>query len=282
MLGKLLKYETRATARWYAPIYAGIILLSLINKLFMIISENDTVARILYGNHMMSSLFYLVQGLLVTGYVVAIMGAFVMTFVLAIYRFYKNLLGDEGYLMFTLPAKASEHIWSKLLVSAMWIIASAVVAGLSLFIILFEGNLLYFTGEFFSNIRSILESTQGIHAIFFVIEIIVAIIVALACSLMMLYASMATGHLKQNHRILYSLAAFIVFNIIMQIVSGVIFFIGAVALSTDPFTNTMQLPVPPTWIIHVIMIGVLLLEVVYGTVYYAITNNILSKKLNLE
>ena len=38
------------------------------------------------------------------------MAAFVLTLIIQIQRFSKNLLGDEGYLMFTLPASVSQHI----------------------------------------------------------------------------------------------------------------------------------------------------------------------------
>ena len=43
-------------------------------------------------------------------YGMVIIAAFVITLIVIIQRFYKNLLTDEGYLMFTLPVKAHSHI----------------------------------------------------------------------------------------------------------------------------------------------------------------------------
>ena len=37
MLGKLLKYETKATARIFLPLYGALVLLAVINRFFMAI-----------------------------------------------------------------------------------------------------------------------------------------------------------------------------------------------------------------------------------------------------
>ena len=54
-----------------------------------------------------------------------------LTLVLMVYRFYKNLMTDEGYLMFTLPVSRSQLIWSKLMVALAWGVLSAVLAALA-------------------------------------------------------------------------------------------------------------------------------------------------------
>ena len=61
-------------------------------------------------------------------YVITLIGIFVATMLITIQRFYKSLLGDEGYLMFTLPVRPWQLITSKLIVSALWSIVSCVVA----------------------------------------------------------------------------------------------------------------------------------------------------------
>ena len=52
---------------------------------------------------------------------------FVATLIVVIQRFYKSLLGDEGYLMFTIPVKAWQNILNKLLVSMLWTFTSTVI-----------------------------------------------------------------------------------------------------------------------------------------------------------
>lgn len=45
----------------------------------------------------------------------------VVTAVILIQRFYKNLLGSEGYLMFTLPVTVSQHLFSKTIIAVVMI-----------------------------------------------------------------------------------------------------------------------------------------------------------------
>mgnify|MGYP006988889638 CR=1 FL=1 len=57
----------------------------------------------------------------------AIVAAVVMTVVLMVSRFYRNLLRNEGYLMFTLPVSAHALVWSKLIVSLVWFLLTALL-----------------------------------------------------------------------------------------------------------------------------------------------------------
>ena len=52
----------------------------------------------------------------------------VMSLVVMIQRFYKNVLGDEGYLTLTLPVNVHEILWSKLIVSFVWFLATGLIA----------------------------------------------------------------------------------------------------------------------------------------------------------
>lgn len=49
------------------------------------------------------------------------------TFVIVLYRLYSNFFTDQGYLTFTLPVKASELLWSKLIAGLIWLMISAIV-----------------------------------------------------------------------------------------------------------------------------------------------------------
>ena len=54
-------------------------------------------------------------------YMGVMMAAFVVTAVILIQRFYKNLLGSEGYLMFTLPVTVTQHLLSKTIIAVVMI-----------------------------------------------------------------------------------------------------------------------------------------------------------------
>ena len=87
MLGKLLKYEFKATGRLLTPLYAAILIASFVGGFGL-----DQLVM----TELASVIFLMVY----TGLFIAL---FVMTLILIIQRFNHNLLKEEGYLMFTLP-----------------------------------------------------------------------------------------------------------------------------------------------------------------------------------
>ena len=115
---KLLKYEWKACARACLPLYGAIILVALINHLLY----SEAVPELLFG---------IPAAIMSMLYVVIFAAVFVATAVILVQRFYKSLLGGEGYLMFTLPVSRSQLIWSKLLVALVWSVLSTVLAALA-------------------------------------------------------------------------------------------------------------------------------------------------------
>ncbi|MEG2407137.1 MAG: ABC-2 transporter permease, partial [Clostridiales bacterium] len=110
MLGKLLKYELKSTARTFIPLYAAILVVAIVNG-FTVGTEMFEIQGI--------------ATLILGGLMVAL---FVITIVVIIQRFKKNLLEDEGYLMFTLPVSPKMLVLSKYIVSLIWAILSGIVA----------------------------------------------------------------------------------------------------------------------------------------------------------
>lgn len=281
MLGKLFKYEMKATARWLLPMYAGVILFSIINKIFMSVS-------FLGSNDRAETLPVLVQGVLnfassisLTLYIVIIIATFVLTFAIMLQRFYKNLLGDEGYLMFTLPVKPSAHIFSKLFASTIWYLLSFVVTIASIAILLIQKIDFGMVWNFLSKIFVTLSTLTGINATLVLIELAVTLLVSLISSTLMFYAAIAMGHTRCNHRMLYSFGSYLLLNFITQILSFLL-----MLACTLPFQNNLvqffSQEIPPEAYIHIMLISSIVLTTVLSVGYYVITNHILSKKLNLE
>ena len=119
MLGKLIKHEFRATGRILLPVYLVMLLTAALVRGFQVLTE-QTAGEFMRALAVLSVLLFSA----------AVFGGSILAFVLMIYRFYKNLMTDEGYLMFTLPVSRSQLIWSKLIVSMAWGILSAVLAAL--------------------------------------------------------------------------------------------------------------------------------------------------------
>ncbi len=109
MFAKLMKHEFKATSRIVPFVY--------LVTLFMILT-NLSVRQL--GIQWLSSLFL---ALLILSGVAEIL----MTYVLVIFRYYKNLYNSEGYLMHTLPVRAGDLFWSKLIVSFFWLFISYLV-----------------------------------------------------------------------------------------------------------------------------------------------------------
>lgn len=118
---KLLKYEWKACARTCLPLYGVLILMSLISRILYVIPKN-------------ASLDFMLPAISSMLYMGVMMAAFVVTAVILIQRFYKNLLGSEGYLMFTLPVTVSQHLLSKTIIAVVMIGLSGLSALISIFI----------------------------------------------------------------------------------------------------------------------------------------------------
>ena len=88
MLGKLLKYEIKATARLFLPLYAALLVFSIINRFLNPFAISKPI------DNMSAQLFIGIISM--TFYYVLLVGTLVMTVVIMIQRFYKNLLGMKG------------------------------------------------------------------------------------------------------------------------------------------------------------------------------------------
>ncbi|MDR3051979.1 MAG: hypothetical protein LBU67_09715 [Oscillospiraceae bacterium] len=119
MLGKLLRNELKATGRLFLILYALLALMTGFYKVSRLLPTRFVVTQ---------SIMVAVSTAL---YVVIVVGVVAMSFVIMVQRFYKNLLGDEGYLMHTLPVTAGQHILAKLMVSLLWNVLSFALVLLS-------------------------------------------------------------------------------------------------------------------------------------------------------
>ena len=120
MLKKLLKYEFKATARTYGGMYLALLAASVL--------FGGSVRR---WNGTNSDTYSTLVGLLSLVYTAVIIGTVVVTIMTIVQRFYRNLLGREGYLMHTLPVTETQLVTSKLISSTVWSLCSILAACLS-------------------------------------------------------------------------------------------------------------------------------------------------------
>lgn len=262
MLSKLLKYEFKATARSLIPLYLALITISFIEKIFMEIDSNSFFGGIL-----------LVISTSIYAFVIA--ASFVVTLVIIIKRFRKNLLLDEGYLMNTLPVKPWENIMSKLILAIFWSIVSGIVGVLSVFILVYENGIFakIFTGfyEYFSE-----GYTQlGILVYIVPAEFIIFIVISLIKEIALIYASICIGNLLNKRKVLGGFGAYIGINTIESCIVSIFNFHKETQVILDGVNGVFN------GIVISSAIGILT-EMVLLVVYFCITNYILKNRLNLQ
>lgn len=117
MLKQLLKYEFKATKSLYFGLYLALALLSVV--LGVTFRQEHALAH--------STSFQNLEVILMVLYLSVLFAIAVLCFVSTVQRFYKNLLGREGYLMHTLPVTETQLILSKLITSMVWVLCSGLV-----------------------------------------------------------------------------------------------------------------------------------------------------------
>ena len=266
MLKRLMKYEIKATGRMLLPLYGVLIAFAIINKIFFFgsASLNNVTSEFLGGIPAAISIF---------AYGCIMAAVFIVTLFIIIQRFYKNLLGDEGYLMNTLPVAPWQNISSKLIVAMFWTIISGFIAMFSIFIMVFNVEVF---SRFFSELWKFLSypySQFGLNPYILGIEIIICGLLQLSMNILMIYSSISLGHLFNKRKILCSFGSFIILNFIMNLLASII---GLTYTKT--FSNISE----PFAMIHGVVLRGIAINLIFFVIYFIITNYIIKNKLNLE
>lgn len=261
MLGKLLKHELKATSRLLLPI-------------FLILAVFTVMDRIVLSLNIYKGVLATISGFITFAYGVSILAVIIVTSVFVIYRFYKNLMTDEGYLMFTLPVKTTELINSKLLVAVLWTSVAIAAIFASLFGVFSGSRHFPEIVKVFETLFKQLSHYLGSYITLFCIEFVVLLILSIISSILMIYVSVAIGQLLNGHKLLGSIGAYIVLSIIIQIVSTVALGIISLTLgkSLESLNTLPQILFPMLIVSQVVMI----------ILFYWGTNFLFKRKLNLD
>lgn len=275
MLRKLIRYEFKATRRIFLPAFLVLLLLSIANSIFIALPDNmlDTVS--------------IPFGILMMVYIFVMFAVCVLSFAYMISRFYKNLLGDEGYLMFTLPARPSQLIWAKCITSTIWMIVTAIVCTISLFLLAIPAFLMeqfqtdisfLLFWQTMKYIFSVLVHEYGANLFVVPLEVFLLGIAYVVNFCMHIYACLSIGSLANKHRLGFAFLAYLGFGIIVEVIvmTGLWLF----GLTNLPMWISMN--VSPLGQLHVTLLGFMVLMIIYIIINFVITNYILSKRLNLQ
>ncbi|WP_290772974.1 hypothetical protein [Anaerofustis sp.] len=272
MLGKLMKYELKATKRIMLPAILVLLLISLFNRLFW-----GLVAPHFDGSNIIINLFGTIG---VSAYVLGIIGIFILSALLCIVRFYKTDLSNEGYLTHTLPINIGKEIISKITIGTFWIVVTGIAVILSLFVTLFMvGSVTSFDFSSFMQDMKVFVTSDYMSS-FLVVMFYLFIILVMGCAnkILAVYASMAIGFSSNKNKILMSFAAYIGISLLTTFAVTVLGFVFA-----SPISNLLLgLHLSDIVMAHVVFIGIILYLLVLNAVYFFITKYFFENKLNLE
>jgi len=255
MLRKLIKHEFKATARLLLPIYIVLAAIALLCKL-------------IHSLDIYKGVLYLIPGVFTVIYAISVIASLAVTFIFAVIRFYKNLISDEGYLMFTLPVKPTALINSKLIVSISWLIINAAV--------IFIASAFTFPNIISEIIEGFLDSVAaefGSRSYLIATELIIMIMINIVYTMLLFYVSIAIGQLYRS-KIIFSVVAYLCIYFATQIIA-VIIVLCLGLMQNDLIFSTTSIPklILPFFIVFYLALTVVL---------YIITNFIFSNKLNLD
>jgi hypothetical protein len=217
-----------------------------------------------------STMLNIFGGLVMVLFFVGIMAVCIVTLVLMINRFRTNLLGDEGYVMFTLPASVHQQVWSKIIVSTVWSIASGAAVFLAAGITVFRVD---YVNDFFRWLEMIFRQITSYYAIngaAFALEALALLLISCAAFCLQFYAAMAVGHSFVGHKSLLSVVFFFVFQFALQFLG----LSGAFSFEGFNFGGAAAIHAA-LWIMIASCAAV-------GVIFYLITTFMLKRHLNLE
>lgn len=243
MLGKLIKYDLKAMGKIMVPFWIALFAVGIVWGAQMRLRD-------------IVSIHFLGGG---TGFVIIlliftalVMAVFAMNVIVVVQRFWKGILKEEGYLMFTLPVTPRALIFSKVLSSFLISLATIIILTVLVsLIIAMQGVDLYGLQVALQNLK-----IDEVFVKWSVYGVIFGIF-ALLNSIYHIYAAMAIGQLSNRNRMLCAFAAYVILAVVF----------GVIEIPLMDFTKE--------W-------GALVITIVEVMIYHIITEYILSKKLNLE
>lgn len=247
MLGKLMKHEILSSYRKFLPIYAGVIILTLLAS-FSYSLENVSAAATFVG------LLFTLVGI-----------TMLFTLYTIIINLGQRVFGKPGYLLFTTPATTLEIMVSKVLINLLWFIVSIVVSlfAASLFILsAFRQNIFEILKqliEFLMNnpYETFTVATAGFVYAFYII----GMLFFLFALLNMIY--------KGEKKILIGILLYFAINQVAGLISSI--FIGTYM----SFSATFMTSINDVWVFTIIY-GLL------SVAFYVLTYLIIDKKLEIQ
>ena len=253
MLWKLLKYDFRSMVKSFAILWPAALIVALVNR--FVLPFDKPVSNELLAIITMIAFFS----------VLFAMGVAVMIFI--VQRFYKGLLGDEGYLMHTLPVQTWQLVVSKLICALFTALISLVVTVLAFLVLLpIQWGAVFRMKTFQAMWQAVIQQPD---LPLYILEFCVLVVCCILMCITTIYLAIAVGHLFQRRRVVISVAAFIGLDIL-----------GSVYIDILDGLNLFQALMVQNE--HLVAWGISLALFVPTVLFFIGTCAILHNRLNLE
>lgn len=270
-LGKLIKYEMKAVGRIMLPVYGAFIVISILFGISLRIGTGGRSEIVRAAAT--TTVFQTVMGVV---YVLAAVAVVVFTLVILIQRFYRNLLGNEGYLCFSMPVSVNAHITNKVFSAGLWVFFGAVCGALSAGII---SMAFVSPKEIIDNLAQVVGGVVDVVGVFkavlLVIEVVILAVMMAGEAGLKIYAAISLGQLWSGHRVAGAVFSYLGFSACESLISGLVFKV----VPSDVFYISQGsdfMRAEGTLGMFALLTAVLLL------VYWIVTDRLLERHLNLQ
>lgn len=251
MLGKLIKYELRAMGRVLLPLFGALLLLSVVDT----VALPDFTRTLLEMPSLIGRLTLMISRLL---YFSVFFASGAVCVFISILRFKNNLLGNEGYLMNTLPVSPITNISAKIIVSTLYQLLGGLVAQISM-VIIARPSIGYQLDRLFRIIAD-MDAADWFN-LFYILVLAVGAVVLFNVAV---YASLAVGHSFNSFKVIKSVGVFVALATVGFYVLGLL-------------TSIERLITISWWQWYIMAI-----EFIYIAIGIFIANYFLKNRLNLE
>ena len=266
MFGKLMKYELKATAKWYLIISSVLAILAIFAGL---LASSVITGASNYTRNTAFTIAGIVVLVIFAGYI----GLTLTNYIIIIRRFYNNIFGREGYLTWTLPTGSHTVLLVKVTSALIWSIFCFISLILSLLIFLGviglaqQQNIFDLLGPLFEKIGSSL-----------IWQSLLFQLLATISGILMLYCAISLGQLFINNRVVMAFVFGFILWVVLSIIGRLFPSISiselsrTATMSSDTLSDILVVNFIPAYIYEVVKIVAM-----YFTVHY-----VTKFKLNLQ
>ncbi len=229
------------------------------------------------------------------GYFILLIAPAIILSIYTALRFYRNLFTDEGYLMHTLPVKKWELITAKGLVAVIWNVITTITTLLSVLLVILLISMSSRYGgvtwaditesfaQFFHEAIPIVKEMFRMPVWMVALLFLGSFIVGAFYNTLLLYASVSIGHLWKKHPMAGTVLSYIGFYLAISFLTSA-FSINSLNLTMGNIffaSNYTAYASMGDYLLRVLGNGYLV-SAIGILVFYAITEWIMSHKLNLD